>query len=110
MNKVWGVSSDGERYALAFDCPGCQRTHIVDITTKHRPSAWSWNGSMDKPTFAPSLLVTWQATSNGEPTKRELTCHSFIRDGFIEFLNDCTHPLAGKTVELPEVAEAKEWT
>ncbi|MGC4033677.1 MAG: hypothetical protein QM754_18485 [Tepidisphaeraceae bacterium] len=27
-------------------------------------------------------------------------CHSFVRDGQIEFLGDCTHELAGKTVPL----------
>src|SRR5436309_254590 len=27
-------------------------------------------------------------------------CHSFVRDGLIEFLGDCTHPLAGRTVPL----------
>lgn len=32
------------------------------------------------------------------------TCHSFVRDGQIEFLSDCTHALAGKTVSLPAVA------
>ncbi len=30
-------------------------------------------------------------------------CHSFVRDGRIEFLGDCTHKLAGQTIELPEV-------
>lgn len=29
-------------------------------------------------------------------------CHSFVRDGRIEFLSDCTHALAGQTVELSE--------
>ena len=30
-------------------------------------------------------------------------CHSFITDGRIQFLGDCTHELKGQTVELPEV-------
>ena len=29
-------------------------------------------------------------------------CHSFITDGSIEFLPDCTHELAGKTVPLED--------
>jgi hypothetical protein len=29
-------------------------------------------------------------------------CHSFVRDGRIEFLSDCTHRLAGQTVDLPD--------
>jgi len=32
-------------------------------------------------------------------------CHSFIRDGKIQFLGDCTHALAGQTVDLPELPE-----
>ena len=35
-----------------------------------------------------------------EPTPK--VCHSFVRDGRIEFLSDCTHELAGQTVELEE--------
>jgi hypothetical protein len=29
-------------------------------------------------------------------------CHSFIKEGMIEFQTDCKHELAGKTVHLPE--------
>jgi len=53
---------------------------------------------MDKPTFAPSLLC------NGHDPA--LRCHSFVRDGRIEFLPDCQHALAGQTVELPDWEEA----
>jgi hypothetical protein len=28
-------------------------------------------------------------------------CHSFVVDGRIQFLGDCTHHLAGQTVDLP---------
>jgi hypothetical protein len=35
-------------------------------------------------------------------------CHSFITDGKIEFLSDCTHSLAGQTVELKPVLEDEE--
>ena len=27
-------------------------------------------------------------------------CHSFVTDGKIRFLNDCTHEMAGETVDL----------
>jgi hypothetical protein len=29
-------------------------------------------------------------------------CHSFVTDGRIQFLTDCTHAFAGRTVDLPE--------
>ena len=28
-------------------------------------------------------------------------CHSFVTDGLIQFLGDCTHALAGQTVDMP---------
>lgn len=32
-------------------------------------------------------------------------CHSFVTDGKIQFLGDCTHNLVGQIVELPEIDE-----
>lgn len=71
-----------------FHCPGCGNAHPVDVTR------WTWNGSMEAPTFSPSLLCN----QHHEPSR----CHSFIADGKIQFLSDCWHPLAGQTVEIPE--------
>ncbi len=52
-------------------------------------ATWGWNGSKDSPTFTPSLNVVGY-------------CHSLVRDGMIQFLSDCTHKLAGQTVEIPD--------
>lgn len=30
-------------------------------------------------------------------------CHTFITDGKVQFLSDCTHALAGQTLDLPEL-------
>jgi hypothetical protein len=35
-------------------------------------------------------------------------CHSIITDGKIQFCGDCTHALAGKIVDLPDIADARE--
>jgi len=32
----------------------------------------------------------------------DVVCHSFVTDGRIQFLGDCTHTLAGQTVDLPD--------
>lgn len=69
-----------------FVCPGCGENHAVN-------DSWSFNGDRIKPTFNPSLLVAMP----GLPSR----CHSFVKDGQIQFLSDCTHALAGKTVDLP---------
>src|SRR4051812_17686046 len=84
-----------------FYCPGCNDHHGVWTTQKNKNSAiWSFNGDMNKPTFNPSLLLCWTDTESGNV---EVVCHSFIRDGHIQFLGDCTHELKGQTVELPDL-------
>lgn len=76
-----------------FHCPACRIHHsaVVDGTR-----GWRWNEDPEKPTITPSLLVTGEI--GGEP----VLCHSFVTEGWIRFLPDCLHALAGKTVELPE--------
>ncbi len=54
---------------------------------------WSWNGDTDAPTLKPSVLTTGH----------RFRCHSWINDGQVKFLADCSHDMAGKTVELLEV-------
>jgi hypothetical protein len=56
---------------------------------------------MDRPTFSPSILVTWEW---GERRGKKV-CHSYVREGQIQFLGDCTHKLAGQTVPLPPVQD-----
>jgi hypothetical protein len=93
---------DGHQEYL-FECPGCKQMHRVIVKWGSKSGRtepeWSFNGSLDRPTFSPSLLVQWNSPD------KNFVCHSFIRDGQIQFLNDCTHALAGKTVDLPEVTE-----
>jgi hypothetical protein len=60
---------------------------------------WEFDGNFERPTFSPSLLVT--CPGHADPKHR--ICHSYIRGGFWQFLNDCTHDLAGKTVPMVEV-------
>jgi hypothetical protein len=101
MNRKVNVhdNKDGGK-ALWFTCPGCEEMHAVQVApSKHSKTVWGWNGSLDKPTFTPSLLVQW---THG-PEKIKHRCHSFIKDGQIQFLNDCTHKLKGQTVDLLEI-------
>jgi hypothetical protein len=84
---------------VVFQCPGCNCGHGV-WTSKpnHLGAQWTWNEDMVRPTFSPSLNITWGGGPDDVPRG---VCHSFVRDGQIEFLSDCTHSLAGKTVPLP---------
>lgn len=81
-----------------FYCPGCKYDHPFHVLPQTPPRPiWSWNGSTEKPTFSPSLMVFGSV-----PEQR---CHSFVTDGRIQFLSDCHHALAGQTVDLPDYGE-----
>lgn len=105
---------------IAFQCPGCGTAHVVPVLESESPH-WDFNGDFEKPTLYPSLLITHFLISElgklqyiewyerGMPNRKgerfdgvEITCHSFVTAGFIEFLKDSTHKLAGQTVPLPD--------
>jgi len=91
-------------YSFWFLCPGCQQGHKIDTAPDGGVSGrpiWSWNGDLDAPTFAPSLLVRW---TEGEQHVARI-CHSFVQGGRIQFLSDCSHALAGQTVDLPQLPD-----
>ena len=84
---------DPEDFEFLFYCPGCGTGH--GFKTDGPGPCWTFNGYMVKPTINPSLLI--RCGHGDEPPD---VCHSFVRDGQIQFLNDCTHKLAGQTVPL----------
>ena len=97
---------------LAFKCIGCGREHFID------PKRWTFNGDYEKPTLAPSILVTWshpKGYSNDNPAPKgwdgemvKEVCHSFVREGKIQFLGDCTHELKNQTIDLPDI-NLEDW-
>lgn len=86
-------TQEGEKW-VAWHCPGCEGGHGVPVSG---PRAWGFNGDFDSPTLTPSILINVGGANPGCPI-----CHTFIRDGKIQFLNDCTHKLAGQTVDVPD--------
>ncbi len=87
-----------------FYCPGCSAPHAVST---EGAGAWGFNDNLDRPTFTPSVLVSHpanpQATDEFKEWRTDRRCHSFVTDGKIQFLDDCTHTLKGQTVPLPEL-------
>jgi len=73
-------------------CLGCGYEHAFALRSVG--GHHDFNMDLDNPTVSPSLL------ENNNPNR---VCHSFIRDGKIQYLSDCHHHLAGQTVELPEI-------
>jgi len=103
---------------VAFWCPGCNTAHGIPVGA----GGWAGPGDVDRPTFQPSILVrsghhashykpgqpcwcSYYAENPPAPGERRFECsicHSFVTDGRIQFLSDCTHKLAGQTVDIPE--------
>lgn len=94
-----------------FYCPGCRAElqrrqaageldiddeschdlslHMMNVRDVHR-----FNGDVERPTFEPSIMA------HGAPS---VVCHSYVRAGRIQYLDDCTHAMRGTTIDLPEV-------
>lgn len=73
-----------------FWCPGCDSQHRIT-------NIWEFDGNVESPTFAPSILCH-EAPSHPR-------CHSYLRNGIMEFLSDCTHAMASQNVPLPDLPE-----
>ena len=103
MAKLTPVETNGQVTGYYFDCPGCNGGHFLTVKpyAAENGASWEFNGNLDKPTFRPSVLsrVDFDSAVN----KPSIVCHSFVTDGKIEFLNDCTHSKAGQTLELSDV-------
>lgn len=120
MGQLSRKLRDVQGSGLKFWCPGCNDNHGIYVG----PGGWTWNRDVDRPVFGPSILVTsghfvkghvgpccWCTYNAARPDKRVsftcYRCHSFVgcngaAPGQITFLSDCTHALAGQTVDLPD--------
>lgn len=90
-------SIKGEDNKLFFECPGCDNDlghFIIFKGDKSKHPIWEFDGNMESPTISPSIKVT---------RGNKQICHFFIKQGKIQFLNDCFHKLAGKTVDMKDV-------
>lgn len=97
----------------AYMCP-CGDVHAFD-------GKWKFDGNVEAPTLHPSMMVRsghYCTGQQGQPcwcTYRKehpeenlhesiscYVCHSFVRNGVVEFLGDCTHKLANQKVPIPD--------
>lgn len=122
-------------YGVRVKCPGCgghtlPTQETPEAALPSNKARWTFSGDYDRPTFTPSILARWYEMSadserrldageqapltgatrpDGTPERRwpgrDMVCHSFVTDGRIQFLSDCTHALAGQTVYLLELEE-----
>jgi len=73
---------------LVFFCPACQIPH--ELT----PSYFDFDGQWASPTISQDIVYV------DNERCFPYHCHSLVRNGFIEFLSDCTHDLANTTVPM----------
>jgi hypothetical protein len=93
LNRI--TDESGDHVEWAFWCPGCKTNHSYCVQRKNPKDVgpvWQWNGSVDKPTFSPSLLV-WGS-------RPDMRCHLFVRDGMIQYCGDSVHALKGQTIPM----------
>ncbi len=74
-----------------YMCLGCGYEHAFALITEG--GHHNFNMDLENPTVSPSLLEDY----------KDRKCHSFIKNGKIQYLSDCDHGLAGQTIELPEL-------
>lgn len=93
IKKLTHVDKEGKKQwhdQYQYNCPGCGYEHAFALKTDG--GHHTFNMDLENPTVSPSLVQDFT------PGKM---CHSFIKKGMIQFLNDCFHGLKGQTVELP---------
>lgn len=90
------VVTHQDETSVWFWCEGCKTHHRI-VTPR-----WGFNGDVERPTFTPSVLVTYEEGEKFTPKR----CHSFVTDGRIQYLDDCTHELKGQTVDLSPIHES----
>lgn len=108
MKAKIAVDSDGDFYGIRTYCKHCG-SHVLPTTwvpegmhysshVVNRPK-WTFNGDFENPTFEPSIARHYEGDG------RRYMCHSFVTNGSIRYLDDCTHEDAGKVMELPHIVE-----
>lgn len=118
-------NGDGIVVGHTIYCPGCKYSHTFFTNKDVIGHVWTFNDSKDKPTFSPSMLIRgghyaenhkpgdrcWCSYNEEHPGEEApfvcAVCHSFVRNGQIQFLDDCTHDLKGQTVDLPNWEDMK---
>jgi hypothetical protein len=89
----------GESYW--FWCPGCDTNHrfVTKLPTGETGPVWSFDGNLEKPTFSPSLDCN---RGHADPARGVHRCHLFLKAGMVQYLGDCTHEYAGKTIPVQD--------
>lgn len=86
---------------VTLDIPGPTGLLTLPVIlkgTRDGTNCWSWNGCTEAPTLRPSVR-----TEGCNKVGGKFLCHSWINDGHVQFLDDCSHELKNQTVALNNV-------
>ena len=93
-------------------CPACDELHhfFVEQATS-KGARWTFDGDLSKPTFSPSMNIEVGPMPPDSGRAGQVDrCHYFLQGGRVQYLGDCTHDMAGTTVDLQDVpSSALEW-
>jgi hypothetical protein len=92
---------DNEAYL--FYCPACECAHRIQ-SDKTKTPCWEFNNDLDNPTVSPSIRVRHYSNK----LKKKLNCHTFVKNGQIQYCSDCNHKFKNKTVEIPDWEDYNE--
>lgn len=93
---------------LMFCCPGCAEAgdndglHMPPVNSAAKAPQWAWDGNLETPTLSPSILTHTQPYVDGKPIG---ICHLFLKAGVFQFLDDCTHSMAGQLVPMSDLPD-----
>lgn len=102
IRECFVPSKTEEATHIELHMPGPFPYRIIPVITKGRresTNCWTWNGNIETPDLKPSLLSKAEMGEN----KEKVICHSWINNGRVQFLKDCTHEFAGQTLYLLDV-------
>lgn len=80
--------SIGGRPCVALWCQGCKAIHWVPVNGGEK--TWQWDSASQ--TLAPSVRHFHTRPDGTEQTH----CHYHVRNGHIDYCNDCPHPFNDK--------------
>lgn len=89
---------------LTFRVEGIKVPTTIPVITKgsrENTNAWTWNGSLEKPTVRPSVKTQYMDNKSGEM----VIIHYWLNNGICKCLGDCTDGNANKNIPLIEVVK-----
>jgi hypothetical protein len=86
-------------FIAGISSEACEELHPL-------PDGWTFNGDVERPTFTPSFKHEWdQGPLDPRRKPGHHICHYVVTDGRVAYCGDCTHALAGQTIDMPPLPE-----